>query len=325
MMLTWYLLEAGGALPRWLNRRKVLCRRRGRENIRMSTMLTLAPPLGRTAWLFPFFSHASKSLLPPSQKEFFPLSILHKVHCTLVYRLPIVTSMANTTATTIQNPFRFLDLSSELRCMVYEDLVFDSTRHILDRVDSRISKEDWPVHVYDSNVSLIRPQIPPELMMTYLLVYHEARPILGKRLEVHRSQPLRYLVDYSVAWAIISSVTPLTSCIGLPGGVELTRSNDSVRNFFSQCHSCLKLQRSQTGNHGVRVLEMTITHSSESIYGSEVMTMIGWFDQIKPVVPIRLEITCKRPLPKFRLREGLEVTSGSSLEEIVLSDSPHVS
>lgn len=98
-----------------------------------------------------------------------------------------------------QQTFRFLDLPEELRCWVYDSIDFPTTGHVLDRAQSRILKGAWPVppkkQVYDSRATLIRPHAPLEILGTCHLINEAARPILKRKMEHFRLQPVRYLVD----------------------------------------------------------------------------------------------------------------------------------
>lgn len=104
-----------------------------------------------------------------------------------------------------EHSFRFLDLPAELRCYVYENIEFPTTWHTLDRTQAFLDKGEWSVppkaQIYDSRVTLIRPHAPLEILMTCYFVHKEARPILKRKMEHCKSQPLRYLVDLSAAFA----------------------------------------------------------------------------------------------------------------------------
>jgi hypothetical protein len=98
-----------------------------------------------------------------------------------------------------QQPFRFLDLSLELRPCVYEHIDFHSTWHVLDRPQAMLNKSDWPVshlaQVYESRITLIRPHagLATAIVATCHLIHDEARPILQRKNEHCRAQLVRYL------------------------------------------------------------------------------------------------------------------------------------
>jgi hypothetical protein len=112
-------------------------------------------------------------------------------------------------ATVDQQPFRFLDLPKDIRFCVYEKIDF-STRHVLDRSQTLINPGFyWPMpskdQVYDSRITLIRPYngVAIDIMTTCRLIHQEASQSLKRKFEHCRFQPVRYLVDYSVAAAIV--------------------------------------------------------------------------------------------------------------------------
>jgi hypothetical protein len=182
-------------------------------------------------------------------------------------------------ATVNQQPFRFLDLPAELRCWVYKNIEFLTTWHVLDRTQALINKRDWPVprkaQVYESRVTLIRPHTPLEIPMTGRLVKEEAYPILKRKMEYCRFQPVRYLVDYSAAWALVGAWSALRSYLGVADGGIGRRGNSAVRNFLQMCAIYLsQTRRTQNGLRGVQTIEMPITHQREIVYSIEVLDTI---------------------------------------------------
>ncbi len=224
-----------------------------------------------------------------------------------------------------QQPFRFLDLPQELRCEVYNNIEFPTTWHTLDRTQALFRGRDWPVpptaQVYESRVTLIRPHTPLEILMTCHLINEEARPILKRKMEYHKSQPIRYLVDYSAARALVSVSSVLRSCLGLEDEGLSRYGNETVRDFVSTCTSYLsQTRRTQNGVEGVPSIEMTITHKSGIAYGREAVETMMWLGVLKRSVPARLVVICKSPFPEIqKLRNGelidLKILEGLSLQD----------
>jgi hypothetical protein len=81
------------------------------------------------------------SALIPSSEDILNMSL------TAFSSLTIMDAPSATTksATTIQKPFRFLDLPDELRCMVYENIDCGVTHHVLIRTEAGLPKCEWPV------------------------------------------------------------------------------------------------------------------------------------------------------------------------------------
>jgi hypothetical protein len=230
-------------------------------------------------------------------------------------------------ATVNQQPFRFLDLPAEIRCWVYENIEFPTTWHVLDRTQALINKRDWPVppkaQVYDSRVTLIRPHTPLEILMTCHLVNEEARPILKRKMEHCRFQPVRYLIDYSAAWALVGASSTLRSCLGVADGGISRCGNRVVRNFLQICALYLsQTRRTQSGLRGVRAIEMTITHQSEIVYGREVLETMLWLGQLKYYGPTRLVVIYKSPLPRTQMLGSTEIRDSRDIEELLLQDIP---
>jgi hypothetical protein len=226
-------------------------------------------------------------------------------------------------ATVNQQPFRFLDLPAELRCWVYENIEFPTTWHVLDRTLAFINKRDWPVppkaQVYESRVTLIRPHTPLEILMTCRLVNEEAHPILKRKAEYCGFQPIRYLVDYSAAWALVGASSALRSCLGVADGGIGRRENNAVRNFLQMCALYLsRTRRTQNGLRGVQTIEMTITHQREIVYGMEVLDTILWLQELKYDSPTRLVVIYKSPLPRTQLLGNTEIRDWGDFEELLL-------
>lgn len=221
-------------------------------------------------------------------------------------------------ATVNQQPFRLLDLPAELRCWVYENIDFPTTWHVLDRTQALINKMKWPVppkaQVYESRVTLIRPHTPLEILMTCRLVNKEARPILKRKTEHCKLQPLRYLVDYSAAWALVGPSSVLRSCLGVADAGISIHENSVVKDFLRLSTSHLsRTRRTLNGSRGVRAIEMTITHESEIEYGREVLLAMLQLSDLKYHGPTRLVVIYKSPLPKLQPPDYTQVFANTEI------------
>ena len=222
------------------------------------------------------------------------------------------------------HPFRFLDLPAELRCRVYEYIEFSSTWHTLDRAQALINTKDWPIppraQVYDSRVTLIQPYTPLaiDILVTCHLINKEARPILKRKVEHCRAQPVRYLVDYSAAWAIVKGSRALGSCLGVADRDPfIRRENRAVRSFLQTCAN-----GTQNGFQRIRTIEITITHKSEIVYGRELIDTMTWLCALKYYSPHRLVFIYKSPLPKISTLPTTQMIDSNVFEEQFLRTIP---
>ncbi|ORY18249.1 hypothetical protein BCR34DRAFT_473657 [Clohesyomyces aquaticus] len=230
-------------------------------------------------------------------------------------------------ATVNQQPFRLLDLPAELRRCVYDSIEFRTTWHVLDRTQALLSKRYWPVppktQVYESRVTLIRPHAPLEILMTCHLVRKEASPILKRKMEDCRLQPVRYLVDYSAAWALVGPSSPLRSCLGVADRGLRKTENRAVGDFVQMCGSFLSQTRwTQNGVRGPRVIEMTITRKSETAYGIEFLQTMAWLGMFKYYGPTKLVFIYKSPLPSTQLVANGDIKDSKDLEKHMLQTLP---
>jgi len=60
------------------------------------------------------------------------------------------------------------------------------------------------------------------------------------------------------------------------------------------------------------------------VYGMEAWDALTWFGVLRNYIPIRLDITCKSPLPKTQIAGESGVQDGSVLERIFLCHFPNI-
>jgi hypothetical protein len=224
--------------------------------------------------------------------------------------------------------FRFLDLPTELRCCVYEQIEFPTTWHVLDRIDSRFSKRDWPIppkkQIFDSRINLIKPHTERaiEMLLTCHLINEEARSILKRRVEHFRTQPVRYLVDYPTAWALIGCASSLRPCLGSAPIFPLDEDESvSPTTFVQTCRYALsQTRRRPDSTYGPQTIEMTINHKTGIAYGREIVEVAVLIGDLRETCycPTRLVVVYKSPLPEIRFEGQTETSSGKNMEELLL-------
>jgi hypothetical protein len=232
-----------------------------------------------------------------------------------------------------QEFFRFLNLPQELRYCVYENIKFSTTWHVLDRAQAILDKREWPfppkAQVQNSRVTLIRPYTGSaiEILATCRLIREEACHILKRKIDHARLQPVRYLVDYSAAWALVSPLSALRSCLGVPDGGDSRRENEAVRAFLRIC--AVSLSRTRLAQNGipnksrrVQTIEMTITHQSDLVYGIEVFETVMSFSELRYFGPTRLVIVYQSPLPRVWIKGDTQARDLRHIEGRFLQQVP---
>jgi hypothetical protein len=223
--------------------------------------------------------------------------------------------------------FRFLDLPPELRCRVYEMIEFPTTWHVLERTQALLNTRHWPVpplkQVYDSRVTLRRPHTPhaAKILVTCHLIYKESPPILKRKVENCRIQPVRYLVDWCAVAALIVPCGLMQSSLGITDGGLSSYATKKVRNFLQTCVlSLTRTRRTQNGSQNgarsiptievtvievtvieVTVIEVTVIHTARAVYGKEVLDVLTLLHDITYYSPTRLVLIYKSPLPTIQI------------------------
>jgi hypothetical protein len=90
-------------------------------------------------------------------------------------------------------PFRFLDLPTELRLMVYEFLPVRTHHHTFKYPVT--DPNEPPIGDVESDVTLVEKTIDVRIPATCQLVNVEATPILNARLDRLREEPWHFIVD----------------------------------------------------------------------------------------------------------------------------------
>jgi hypothetical protein len=88
-------------------------------------------------------------------------------------------------------PFRFLDLPSELRLMVYEEIKADTRHYRLKDPVFEARSHGMPA----SYITLVTQNLPVVLLATCHLINEEAKPIFAPKLAALRNEPAQYIVD----------------------------------------------------------------------------------------------------------------------------------
>ncbi|KAF2824062.1 hypothetical protein CC86DRAFT_248540, partial [Ophiobolus disseminans] len=109
-------------------------------------------------------------------------------------------------------PFRFLDLPPELRCMVYEELEIATRRHVLSDVDVREASSWEPPQAVDLAMTLVRKSIPVAILRTCRIINEEATPLLARKLRHLEKMPLCFQLSYGAA-ALITGEYPFLECL----------------------------------------------------------------------------------------------------------------
>ncbi|KAH7087339.1 hypothetical protein FB567DRAFT_343769 [Paraphoma chrysanthemicola] len=165
-------------------------------------------------------------------------------------------------------PFRFLDLPTEIRCMVYELIDLETKRHVLDQAYASLLHTTWPINshmVSGSSITLIRKSLQVDLLRTCRLVHTEAAPIFGARLRYIAREPLHFIVDFAALRALVTTGSPLLWCLGnLPlAHVSPPSPNVMTRDFVDRFRLYMNHKRESTLRRVSDVdIVITITESS---------------------------------------------------------------
>ncbi|KAH7074389.1 hypothetical protein BKA63DRAFT_595851 [Paraphoma chrysanthemicola] len=196
--------------------------------------------------------------------------------------------------------FRFLDLPVELRMIVYESVGFSSRKRILEKSASGLKDYFWPPGpegASESSITLIVPTMSLGLLSTCRSVHKEAKDIFAKKLAALRKLPMRYIVDWSAAVALMSPWSPLFhhSCpeVDFPNA---SGSNNTTESFISSLGSFLK---DMTTGHDISI-DMVLDHEDHLSYGTEIGKALILMAQYRQDNGYLFDVVCKSKLPKWR-------------------------
>jgi hypothetical protein len=205
-------------------------------------------------------------------------------------------------STISRESFRFLDLPAELRCIIYENIDFSSKKHVLTRSASGFDDKIWPPApegATESCITFITPTLSVGILATCRLIHQEAKPIIAHTIEALKMLPLRYIVDWAAACALISTQSPVHPRPSftriLVSKMEIIGEPDSNRiEFLGATHSALQ---SIGCGHPI---EITINHDDRFVHGIEIFRAL-WSFAIRTGRNGHLfKVVCKSPFPDIQ-------------------------
>jgi len=135
--------------------------------------------------------------------------------------------------------FPLMDLPPELRCMVYEQVVYETKSHALNRNEVDLRKTSWPPNPSSasSSIHLIRHCLPVALLRTCRLIHAEATPIFQQKFSDLQKKPLRFQVDYAAMIALTAPSGPLARAFstGAAHSTPPTSGNRALDAFTHRC------------------------------------------------------------------------------------------
>jgi hypothetical protein len=102
-------------------------------------------------------------------------------------------------------PFRFLDLPADLRCMMYEEIEVATCKQGLEQSETK----DDQRHVDPKqgvSMTLLRATLPMSLLATCRLIRQEATPVLTRKVKELVEEPVRLSIDWSSAATIVRAL-----------------------------------------------------------------------------------------------------------------------
>jgi len=211
-----------------------------------------------------------------------------------------------------QYTFRFLDLPSELRCIVYDHVDIPSVHHVLTRSDVDLHSSQWPPTAADapqSSITFFRPGLPLDLLTTCRLVKQEALPILLARIKALESEPLNYLVDFAASVPLLRTYCVLHACISGIKQVDSWEHLSQTGKAFAAKGSYYAKQSKQ--------VTVTILHKDGLVYRDETIWQLIMAEE---TYGRQIDVIYRTPFPDSRsydLTNDVR-TSGKAVEFLVL-------
>ena len=221
------------------------------------------------------FSTLPPTPTPPLQVSTFYLITMAMVSSTAPPTPPTPTPQS--TPERALEPFRFLDLPPELRCMVYEQLNIVTRRHVLSDSDVRQTSYPNASQTTDLSMTLLRKSLPVTLLTACQLVKVEAMPILATKLRELEKEPVRFQLSYGGATALTDPDSPFAGCFDTDSANVGTISNERVKDFVSRCSTylthTLQVPRDDAHKDHVELIVSTNSDLTEP-HGNEVVLAI---------------------------------------------------
>jgi len=145
-------------------------------------------------------------------------------------RLNILNLSTTTTSTKMSEPsFQFLDLPTELRCIVYEQLEITTKHYTLDTTGTT-NTPDQP-----STITLVCKRLPVQILATSKLINTEAMQIFRPKMRQLKAQPMRFLFKAEPTSPLRVFSRSLSRCLGYRFRPEDSSALSEAAQAFSNC------------------------------------------------------------------------------------------
>jgi hypothetical protein len=217
--------------------------------------------------------------------------------------IPRVTRSATIAAATQKRalqPFRFLDLPAELRCMVYEELDVVTRRHTLSDSDVRQAHQEDVYEEHDLSITLTRNSLPVAVLRVCKQVQSEVASFLAPKLRQLEMKPLRFHSNYVGAAVLTRYVWPLARCFNTSFTTTDYISDAHIRAFVTRCRNFLshtrRVSRIDTNNVHVEFIISTCA-AVTGLHGDEVYGSISGAASIASNRGLAVMVTCHNSFP----------------------------
>jgi hypothetical protein len=172
-------------------------------------------------------------------------------------------------------PFRFLELPTELRFMVYEHISPTSHTHILNTHD----EDGVPVRA-----SFTRQGLPVSLLSTSRQIAHEAQPFFAAKFAALRNQPIRFsIADAPSGSHLVHQYSRLIKGFGIPVEQDVFQEMRMYREFAAAEGNVTELAywEEQERTERVRTAAIETSVTAEAIaFGERSGTMLAWVREV---------------------------------------------